>query len=406
MTTATERLYYADSRLLEFTARVVERADEGRRVYLDRTAFYPTSGGQPHDLGALGGIRVHDVVDEGDRIAHLLATPLEADGEVHGVVDAARRLDHMQQHTGQHLVSAVLHDLYGWATVSVHFGAETNTVDVGAPPTEVTAERLAAAERRGNALVAEDRIVSVSFEHAGAVEGLRKAAAREGVLRVVTIEGVDRSACGGTHVRALGEVGAVLLRKSEKVKQGTRVEFLCGLRAVARARRDFESLSQTAQALAVGLDEVPSAVAALAEQARESDRRRRAVEAEAAAGKARALYDAVPPDASGVRRALERRTVQPGDVKDAGEAMRAFALAYAMLPRAVLVGVVAAEGAATASVLVAASEDSGTDAGLALREALAPIGARGGGSPRLAQGAVPADERLTAVLVRLGVMTE
>ena len=95
MTTATERLYYADSRLLEFTARVVERADEGRRVYLDRTAFYPTSGGQPHDLGALGGIRVHDVVDEGDRIAHLLATPLEADGEVHGVVDAARRLDHM-----------------------------------------------------------------------------------------------------------------------------------------------------------------------------------------------------------------------------------------------------------------------------------------------------------------------
>jgi len=126
----TDRLYYADAYCARFGARVTSRAEDGRRVYLDRSAFYPTSGGQRHDLGTLGGVAVTDVVDEDDRVAHVLAAPLDAD-EVEGVVDWPRRWDHMQQHTGQHLLSAIGADRFGWETVSVHFGAESSTIDFG-----------------------------------------------------------------------------------------------------------------------------------------------------------------------------------------------------------------------------------------------------------------------------------
>src|SRR5688572_26511204 len=168
----TERIYYTDAYAETFEASVAERDDGGRRVYLDRTAFYPTSGGQPHDLGQLGGVAVMDVVDEGERIAHVLAEPLGPVSRVGGRIDWARRFDHMQQHTGQHLLSAVLADLFGIATVSVHFGPETSTIDLdtlGLEPAEA-----AAAEARTNALVWEVRPVTVTFEDASSAAGLRK----------------------------------------------------------------------------------------------------------------------------------------------------------------------------------------------------------------------------------------
>src|SRR5512142_1795825 len=124
----TERLYYTDSYLRRFDAKVVDRSDDGRRVYLDRSAFYPTSGGQPHDLGTLEGIAITDVVDEDERVAHVLAAPLPAGDGVRGEIAWERRFDHMQQHTGQHLLSAVLADLFGYNTVSVHFGADLATL--------------------------------------------------------------------------------------------------------------------------------------------------------------------------------------------------------------------------------------------------------------------------------------
>src|SRR5689334_2166496 len=150
----TERLYYLDSYLTDFDARVTDRADDGRRLYLDRTAFYPTSGGQPHDLGRLGDAAVVDVIDEGNRIAHLLAAPLRAQ-RVTGRIDWARRFDHMQQHTGQHLLSAVLADLYGFATISVHFGADGSTLDL--ETAGMTPDQVRAAELRANAVVTENR---------------------------------------------------------------------------------------------------------------------------------------------------------------------------------------------------------------------------------------------------------
>jgi alanyl-tRNA synthetase len=230
----TDRLYYTDAYLTAFDAAVVARADGGRRMYLDRTAFYPTSGGQPFDTGRLGGAEVVDVVDEGDRVAHLLASPVEGD-RLDGRIDWPRRFDHMQQHTGQHLLSAVIAERFGHATVSVHFGRESSTLDLDT--SALPHDQAVEAEALANAVVTENRPVGVSFEAAGATAGLRNASDRQGTLRIVTIEGLDRSACGGTHVRATGEIGAILIRKVERVKQLVRLEFLSGAGGSARAGR-------------------------------------------------------------------------------------------------------------------------------------------------------------------------
>jgi alanyl-tRNA synthetase len=286
----TERLYYTDSYVREFQARVVERSADGRTVYLDRTLFYPSSGGQPFDAGSIAGVAVVDVVDEDDRIAHLLAAPLGTDGEVAGEIDWTRRFDHMQQHSGQHLLSAVFEELFGLHTVSFHLGAESATIDLEGGPVE--ARMVMEAERRANQLVSENRAMDVRFEDARAAQGLRKASGREGMLRIVSIDGLDRSACGGTHVRSTGEIGPILLRRTEKIRQSVRVEFVCGGRAVRRARADFEALSNIAQLFSAPLDEVAPLVAAQVETAKAADKARRKLELDLAAYRGRELYAA------------------------------------------------------------------------------------------------------------------
>ena len=237
----TERLYYADSWLTEFDAAVVGAAEDGRRVYLDRTAFYPTSGGQPFDTGELGGAAVVDVVDEGTRIAHVLDSPLAARGRVHGSVDWDRRFDHMQQHTGQHVLSAVFEDLFGHATVSVHFGADYSTLDLDVAA--VDAAKIAEAEAHANEIVLADRPVGVFFAEAGAVSGLRKPPPDRGLLRIVEISGIDRSACGGTHVRSTAQIGPILLGKLDRVRQNARIEHDKALgRVMTRLVKDHTQL--------------------------------------------------------------------------------------------------------------------------------------------------------------------
>ena len=374
----TDRFYYTDAYRTEFTATVIDRSDDGRRVYLDETAFYPTSGGQLHDTGTLGGIAVVDVVDEDDRIAHVL-------GESHRAgpgrrspapIDWTRRYDHMQQHTGQHLLSAVFEDLFGAKTVSVHFGAEYSTLDLDTE--SLSRKQLVSAEERANAVVGEARPVSVTFEDAATATGLRKASDRDGTLRIVSIDGVDRSACGGTHVRSTAEIGTMLLRSVEKVRKTTRVEFVCGVRAVRRARSDFESLTRIATSLSASLDDAPSIVGAQAERLKDSESARKKLEKELAVFRARARYDAAAPNATGVRTIVIRDAASMDDLRDLAQA--AFALS-----RVVVVGALTTPP----SVLLAASEDSGVDAGKVLKERLAAAGGRGGGSPRIAQGSVP-----------------
>src|SRR5262249_1943548 len=233
---------------------------------------------------------------EGDRVAHVLAEPLgAATDQVAASINWARRYDNMQQHTGQHLLSAVFEDLFGYHTVSVHFGDDYSTLDLETEP--LTYQQIVAAEQRANEIVAESRSVVVTFEDAASATGLRKASDREGSLRVVSIEGIDRSACGGTHVRSTAEIGAVLVRASEKIRQATRVEFVCGARAIRRARRDFESLTKIAGSLSASLDDAASLVAGQSERLKEGDSARKKLEKELAIFRARERYDSATPAA-------------------------------------------------------------------------------------------------------------
>ena len=388
---STDRLYYTDAYARTFEATLHSRAEGGRRIYLNRTAFYPTSGGQPHDLGMLGGVAVVDVVDEGDRIAHILAEPPEqGDGEtVTCEIDWARRFDHMQQHTGQHVLSAVFAERFGHRTVSVHFGEEASTLDLDIAT--VDRETLVRAEAYANAIVFANLPVTVSFEEAADASALRKEVDREGTLRIVTIEDVDRSACGGTHVRRTGEIGAILLRKLDRVRGSARIEFLCGLRAVQRVRTDFEALSGIAASLSASLDDVAARVAATAEQLRDAERARKRLAEELSVHRARALYEAASPDRNGVR------WIAREVANEAFDEAKAIAHVVTEMERVVYIVTVQQPG----RVLLATSADSGVDAGATLKPLLGEVGGRGGGSARLAQGSVPASASVEVIRARL-----
>ena len=236
----TERLYYRDSFLREFDARVVscEKAGERWKVVLDRTAFYPTSGGQPHDTGKIGGAPVVEVADAEEHVVHYLSAEV-APGPVRGEIDWARRIDHMQQHTGQHLLSAAFIELFKFQTVSFHLGKETSTIDLEAR--EIVPRHLEEAERRTNEIIFDDRVVSVTFGTAKelAEAGIRKKVDREGILRAIEVEGFDRQPCGGTHLARTGQAGLLLIRKVERRRELWRVESQCGLPGARLGARGF-----------------------------------------------------------------------------------------------------------------------------------------------------------------------
>jgi alanyl-tRNA synthetase len=394
----TERLYYADSYLGEFRARVIEVDPSGLRVTLDRTAFYPTSGGQPFDLGTLGGsghrARVIEVIEEEeDRIAHVLdapleaapleAAPLEAAGEVEGRIDWSRRYDHMQQHTGQHLLSAVFEGLYAAPTLSFHMGVETSTIDIGVPSFDL--ERVARVEDRCAEIVAQARPVAVTYEDAASAAGLRKESQRAGILRIVSIENLDRSACGGTHVRSTAELGPVLIRKLEKVRGNVRVEFVCGQRALFHARRDYRWLSEISRQLSAPFERAPQLIAAQAARIKTLEKSSQRLACELATREGRELHASTVSDADGLRRVTQR-----GPIDDA---LRARAQAFIAGGSAVFLAICDDPP----SLLLGASADSGIHAGDRIKAALAATGGRGGGNQTLAQGSVPSADALSVV---------
>jgi alanyl-tRNA synthetase len=370
----TDRLYYQDSYLTEFRARVVDSSPDRLRVYLDRTAFYPSSGGQPFDTGRLGNIEVVEVIDEDERIGHVLRAPL-AESEVEGRVDWNRRFDHMQQHTGQHLLSAVLLEAFAAPTVSFHLGAESCTIDVSRPLAE---DQLRETERRANQVVFENRPVSISFQLSSEDLGLRKPTERSGLVRIISIQDLDRSACGGTHVRATGEIGPILIRGLDRIRGNQRIEFVCGMRAVRTARSDFTALSRIAQTFSAPLEGVAALVEAQREKLQEADRARRRLATELAQLRGRALYSETAPGPDGVRRVLRRLDSLSDDLRTESQA-------FTEGPQAVFLAL----GADPPSVLLAVSKDSGFHAGNLLKQALTAAGGRGGGSATAAQGSLP-----------------
>ncbi len=387
----TERLYYADSYLTSFNADVVELSSHGGRLaaVLSRTAFFPTSGGQPHDVGTLDGAQVIDVVDGGDVIRHIVTAPIS--GRVRGEIDWPRRFDHMQQHTGQHVLSqAALREL-GAPTLSVHFGAQTCTLDLGLA--DLAADAAAALEDLANSIVFEDRAVLVRQVDESALPalGLRRPAKTHGLIRIVEVEAFDRAACGGTHVRRTGEIGCIKVRRWERSKGGVRVEFLCGWRALRDYRWKSALVSVLAEFFSVKDREVGDAIARASAQLREhqrivADLRDRLLTRDAAD-----LLAA----ASGAPKLVVVVLDRPAD--------EAGALAGTLTASASCVAILGAEDG---RLIIARSPDIALDAGAVLRQTVEPYGGRGGGRPEFAQGAVPSGRLADAIQRARGTVVQ
>jgi alanyl-tRNA synthetase len=374
----TERLYYADPTCVEFEAAVVSCDTlDGRTVaVLDRTAFYPTSGGQPYDIGILGDSQVIEVVDlDEERIGHVLNEPLLAGTTVRGRVDWSRRFDHMQQHTGQHILSAAFDRLNGARTVGFHLGAVVSTLDLDKV---LNAHSMAAAEAEANRIVWEDRPVRIRVASAdeAASMPLRKEPTRSGPLRLIEVEGFDLSACGGTHVAHAGQVGVIALRSWEKFRGGMRLEFVCGTRALREFRVLRDAVAGSLRFLSVAPQDLPSAIERAQGESKDVRRTIRDLQERLAVHEAAVLVE---------------RAQQAGHVRVVIEAidgwdqtgLKSLATAAASRP-----GVVAALLSATepALVVIARAQDVGLDAAAVLKALLERFGGKGGGKAELAQG--------------------
>ncbi len=306
----TRRLYYDDSFQDNFSAQVLScellsEAEDGGfgprwGVVLDQTLLYPTSGGQPHDLGKLGDANVLDVLDKDERIIHVVDRPV-AIGRTDGCVHWPRRFDHMQQHTGQHLLSAVFQERFGLVTVSFHLGETVGTIDLRGPqPSPLVLEGAA---RAANAVVFEDREITVRYGTAEefAAQGVRKEVDRKGVLRAIEITGIDLQPCGGTHLRHTGQLGFILIRGCTKIRQDWRVEFVCGGRAESAARRDAELIAGISAQLKCAPQDLRGSVERLLREREASVKRLKALLPKVADSEAAALIAETTRRSDGIR---------------------------------------------------------------------------------------------------------
>jgi alanyl-tRNA synthetase len=404
----TDRLYYRDSFLYNFDAEirsVVETPRPG--LILDRTAFYPTSGGQVHDTGSIvfsdaefpeARFRVTEVADTEDgHIVHYLDAPLkdalpknmQPGARVRGEIDAARRRDHMQQHSAQHVLSSAFVRLFGMATVSFHMADDYCSIDL--ETASLSKDQVEAAERKANEIMIEDRPVDVRYVTRDEAEelGLRKLPpAERDQLRLIDIREWDLTACGGTHVSSTGQIGGILLRKTEKARQGYRVEFVAGQRAVATARRDFSTLTETAALFSAGIYDVPVQARKSLDEIKSLRKQREQSQEELAAAQAAALL-AETPETHG--RKLVVRTFSDRDLNFLK------LLAQKLTRQSPAIALLATESPQPALVF-AQSSGQPHDMGALLKETMAKVGGRGGGSKDLAQGGAPHSEGLAAAL--------
>ena len=386
----TERLYYADSHLIEFEARVVdvtERVSGWTAVVLNRTAFYPTGGGQPSDTGTLNGSRVVECIDDGERgVLHVMQGHAPArDAIVSGRVDWLRRLDHMQQHTGQHILSQAFINLFNAPTKSFRVLEATCEIDVelNNPTTEV----IERAVELANNVVWEDRgitIHNVTSDEAAEMP-LRKQPAREGELRLIEIEGFDLTPCGGTHAYRTGEVGMIAMRSWERAKGLTRIEFVAGVRALADYRKANRTARDVASLFSTGRDDAPQHAGLLVEENKELHRQVRALEEVAAGVEAERLLAAAIVLGDGTR--VVSHIFDPresGALTHDAEFVKK--LAHALIAKPSTVALLASRDKDAARLIFARSADAPGDMNALMREACVLLDGRGGGRPDMAQG--------------------
>jgi alanyl-tRNA synthetase len=395
----TTRLYYHDSFLYDFEAEVREVQETPKpALLLDRTAFYPTSGGQIFDTGVISTehekLKVNEVADTEDgRIVHYLEAPpksVQPGSKVRGQIDATRRRDHMQQHTGQHVLSAAFVRLFNMPTVSFHMADDYCSIDLDTPT--LSKDQIEAAERLANEIILENRTVDIRFvtrEEAGKL-GLRKLPpAERDELRLIDIHDFDLSACGGTHVNQTGQIGCVLLRRIEKVRQGWRVEFVAGQRAVATARRDFTTLTEAGALFSAHIYDVPQQARKSLEEIRNLRKQREQAEEELAEAQADTLL-AETPESSGGK--LVIRTFADRDMNSLK------VLAQKLTRRAPSVIALLATTSPQPSLVFAQSAGQPYDMGSLMKQTLTKLGGRGGGSKDMAQGGVPNATGIEAAL--------
>ena len=370
----TQRLYYTEPYRTSFDAKVLTADEQAgkQHVTLDQTAFYPTSGGQPFDTGTLGGAAVSDVIDREDgAIVHVVSGSLAPGSVVKGEIDWARRFDHMQQHTGQHVLSAAFDRLFGVRTESFHLGQLSATIDLAR---EISAGEVAKAEDDANRVVWEDRPVTIRFKTAeeAAQMGMRKESGRTGTLRLIDVHEYDLSACGGTHVERTGAIGVIAIGGWEKFKGGSRVEFLCGGRALQRFRVWRESLAAVQKHLSVPPIDMAASIERMQDEAKGLQRTIRGFQEKLATHEAATLV------ATGSNLIVE--AIEGWDA----QGLKQIAVAATAANPAAVVALFTTT--APSQVVIARGTNSSIDAGALLKQLAAKFGGKGGGKPDLAQG--------------------
>jgi alanyl-tRNA synthetase len=401
----TDRLYYHDSFLYDFDAEVREVTETPRpALILDCTAFYPTSGGQVFDTGSLTAgdskIRITEVADlEDGRVVHYFEAEdstrhsFAPGTRVHGLIDATRRRDHMQQHSGQHVLSAAFIRLFDMHTVSFHMADDYCSIDLDTPV--LTKQQVESAERLANDIILENHAVDIRFvtrDEAGKL-GLRKIpVADRDELRIIDIRDVDVSACGGTHANQTGQIGCVLLRKFEKVRQGWRVEFVAGQRAVTTARRDFTSLTETATLFSAHIYDTPQQARKSLEEIRSLRKQGEQSQEELAAAQAAAMLAETPE--TGGRKVVIRTFADR-------ELSFIKLLAQKLTRMSPNVVALVATTSPQPSIVFAQSAGQPFDMGTRLKETVTKLGGRGGGSKDMAQGGVTNADGIDAALAEV-----
>jgi len=403
----TEHLYYHNSFLYDFEANVVDvvlasETEPRPALILDRTAFYPTSGGQIFDTGSIAvGEHLARVVEvseaEDGTVRHFLdkLPDVHPGMRIHGSIDASRRRDHMQQHSGQHVLSAAFVHLFDMPTVSFHMGDDYCSIDLDTKA--ILPEQLESVEHLANEIILDDRPVEIRFvsqEEARQLALRKLPPAERGQLRLIDIHDFDLTACGGTHVRHTGQIGCTLLRKVEKVRQGMRVAFVSGQRAVQTARRDYSVLAEAASLFSSHIWDVGQQIRKTQEEAQAGRRQCEQLLEELAEQHAAQLLEDAPALNGG------KLVVQVFADRD---------LAYIKLLAQKLTRlepkVVALLGTThQLSVVAAASSGQSTDLGALLKRSLTSYGGRGGGSKEMAQGGVPTAEAVEPVLTEIAKM--
>ncbi len=375
----TERIYYTEPARRSFDAVVtaVIEHEGAPAVVLDRTAFYPTSGGQPFDIGRLGTADVVNTIDDGEHVLHVVNSPLSVGEAVHGEIEWGRRFDHMQQHTGQHVLSAAFDRVLDNRTMSFHMGSESSTIDLAREVSLADVERCV---DEANRVVWDDRPVTIRFaspEEAGRLP-LRKEPSREGPLRLIEIADFDLSACGGTHVTRTGEIGLIAVTAAEKLRGGTRVTFVCGGRALRALRGYRDAVAGSVRSLSVLPHELSAAVEKIQTEGKQARKTIARLQSELAVHEAARLL-AASPVVVGVHRAAH--------VIEGLDTAGLKALASAMTAQGQAAVTVVGTSAPIAIVVARSAGVVTVDANAVLQQLLKRFGGRGGGNAELAQGA-------------------